>query len=177
MATSLEVVPVLASTREMDTAIRQYLAFRMDPNIEKILNELNQAENKTITGNIEKTSLRVVDDAPIIRMVNSILVQAVQGHCSDIHLEAQEYNIRVRYRLDGELYEVLTLPKNSLAAVVSRIKIMAGMDIAEKRVPQDGRFRMIIENHEVDFRVSTLPVSFGEKVAMRVLDRKMLLIG
>ncbi len=172
MATDLEVVPVLASEKEMDTAIRQYLAFRLDPNMEKILNELKQTGSKTIPGVKETQALRVVDNAPIIRMVNSILIQAVQGHCSDIHIEAQELDIRVRFRVDGELYEVLTLPKISLAAVVSRVKIMAGMDIAEKRIPQDGRFRMIIETREVDFRVSILPTSNGEKVVMRVLDRK-----
>jgi len=171
MATDLEVVPVLASEKELDTAIRQYLAFRLDPNMEKILSELKQGAKKLIPGTKETQSVRIIDDAPIIRMVNSILIQAVQGHCSDIHIEAQELDVRVRFRVDGELYEVLTLPKISLAAVVSRVKIMAAMDIAEKRIPQDGRFRVVIEGREVDFRISTLPTSHGEKVVMRVLDR------
>ena len=171
MATDLEVVPVLASEKELDTAIRQYLAFRLDPNMEKILSELKQGAKKLIPGTKKTQSVRIIDDAPIIRMVNSILIQAVQGHCSDIHIEAQELDVRVRFRVDGELYEVLTLPKISLAAVVSRVKIMAAMDIAEKRIPQDGRFRVVIEGREVDFRISTLPTSHGEKVVMRVLDR------
>jgi len=169
MATGLEVVPVLASEKELDTAARQFLAFRLDPNMEKILGELGQNGKKLISGIVDVQSMD--DDAPIIRMVNSLLVQAVQGRCSDIHIEAQELDVRVRFRVDGELYEVLTLPKISQAAVVSRIKIIAGMDISEKRIPQDGRFRMIIEGRDVDFRISTLPTSHGEKVVMRVLDR------
>jgi type IV pilus assembly protein PilB len=171
MATGFEVVPVLVSEKEVDLAIRQLLAFRLDPNIEKILGELNQNEKRSTTGAKDIQPLRIDDDAPIIRMVNSILTQAVQRRCSDIHIEAQESDIRVRFRMDGELYEVLSLPKISQAAVVSRVKVIAGMDIAEKRVPQDGRFNMVIEGREVDFRVSTLPTSHGEKVVMRILDR------
>jgi type IV pilus assembly protein PilB len=170
MATGLEVVPVLASEQEIEAATHQMLAFHLDPNVEKILGELNQGANK-IPGSKDIQSMNIDDDAPIIRMVNSLLIQAVQGRCSDIHIEAQAADVRVRFRVDGELYEVLTLPKNSLAAVVSRIKIMAGMDISEKRIPQDGRFRIIIEGRDVDFRTSTLPTSQGEKVVMRVLDR------
>ena len=104
-------------------------------------------------------------------MVNSMLAQAVRGRASDMHIEPQEDHTRVRFRIDGELYQVLTLPQISLAAVVSRLKIMAGMDIAEKRIPQDGRFRMEIEQREVDFRVSSLPTSNGEKIVLRILDR------
>jgi type IV pilus assembly protein PilB len=170
MATGLEVVPVLASEKEIDTATRQILAFRLDPNMEKILGELSLTAKK-IPGLKDMQSINFDDDAPIIRMVNSLLIQAVQGRCSDIHIEGQESDVRVRFRVDGELYQVLTLPKISLAAVVSRIKIIAGMDISEKRIPQDGRFRMNIEGREVDFRVSTLPTSLGEKVVMRILDR------
>jgi type IV pilus assembly protein PilB len=169
MATGLDVVPVLASEKDMDTAIRQYLAFRLDPNMERILGELNQESKSSYT--TKETTVKIDDDAPVIRMVNSILVQAVQGRCSDVHIEPRENDVRVRFRVDGELYEVLTLPRSSLAAVVSRIKIVGGMDIAEKRIPQDGRFRMNLEGREVDFRVSTLPVSWGEKVVLRILDR------
>lgn len=176
MATGLDVIPVLASEKEMDTAIRQYLAFRLDPNMERIIGELHQDKKDSSNESRDLQMVKADDDAPIIRMVNSILVQAVQGRCSDIHIEPQEGDVRVRFRIDGELYEVLSLPRMSSAAVVSRIKIMSGIDIAEKRVPQDGRFRMNIDRREVDFRVSTLPTSHGEKVVMRILDRSNALM-
>lgn len=170
MATGFDVVPVLASEKELDTAIRQYLAFRLDPKMELILGELNRDTGQS-SYQRDLQPVRIDDDAPIIRMVNSLLIQAVQGRASDIHIEPQEMDVRVRFRVDGELYEVLSIPKITLAAVISRIKIMASMDIAEKRVPQDGRFRMNVEAREIDFRVSTLPTALGEKVVMRILDR------
>lgn len=171
MATGLDVVPMLASEKEIDIAIHQNLAFRLDPDIDKILGELVQENKITAAARKNLQTVRVDDDAPIIRMVNSILIQAVQARCSDIHIEPQQNEVRIRFRLDGGLYQVLNIPLNSLAAVVSRVKIMAGMDIAEKRIPQDGRFRMEIEGREVDFRTSTLPTSFGEKMVLRILDR------
>ena len=171
MATSLDIVPVLASERDLDTAIRQYLAFRLDPGMESIVNELGLDGKANAMRLRELQNMKIDEDAPIIRMVNSILVQAVQGRCSDIHVEPQEKDLRVRFRVDGELYEVLSLPQLSQAAVISRIKISANMDIAEKRVPQDGRFRMMIDGREVDFRVSTLPTALGEKAVLRILDR------
>lgn len=169
MASGLDIIPVLASERELESAIRQYLAFQMDPGMEKILNELKETARPNRRDN--QNIVRIEDEAPIIRMVNSILNQAVQGRCSDIHLEPQEGDMRVRFRVDGELYEVLHIPKASEPAVVSRLKIMSGMDIAEKRIPQDGRFSINIEGREIDFRVSTLPTSYGEKVVLRILDR------
>lgn len=175
MVTGRDVTPVLASEKELDIAIRQFLAFRLDPNIDIILSELNQ-EGKLPAPNTKDIPLtRTEDEAPLIRVVNSIMLQAVQGRCSDVHVEPRENDIGIRYRVDGELYEVLTLPKALAAAIVSRIKIMAGMDIAERRLPQDGRFQMKVENREVDFRVSTLPVIHGEKAALRILDRANVL--
>lgn len=171
MVTGLDVIPVLASERDMDTTIRQYFALRVDADVERILGELIQEEKNSFNTQKENTVLKIDDDAPVVRMVNSILAQAVQGRASDIHIEPQEKDIRVRFRMDGQLYEVLNLPKKSSGAVVSRIKIMAGMDIAEKRIPQDGRVRMNFEGRTVDFRISTLPAVFGEKVVLRVLDR------
>jgi len=176
MVTGLEVIPVLADQQEIDMAIRQFLAFRLDPDMEKILGELRQDMKKKTTGDLEIQSLNV-DDAPIIRMVNYLLRQAVQVSCSDIHIEPQEKDVRVRFRIDGELYEVFTLPRLSLPAMVSRIKIIGGMDISEKRIPQDGRFRMMIEGCDIDFRISTLPTSNGEKVVVRVLDQSQALTG
>ncbi|NLO22073.1 MAG: type II/IV secretion system protein [Syntrophomonadaceae bacterium] len=170
MATGLDIIPVLAGDRDMDIAIRQYLAFRVDPNIDKILGELGQESQMEANERIQAL-VRVDDDAPIIRMVNSILNQAVNGRASDIHIEPQEHDLRIRFRIDGELFEVLSLPKKVQAAVISRLKIMSNMDIAEKRVSQDGRFRMDIDGHEIDFRVSTLPIAYGEKAVLRILDR------
>ncbi len=171
LATNMDVVPVLASERDIDTAIRQYLAFRLDPGMQNIVNELGLDGKANALRLKELQNMKLDEDAPIIRMVNSILVQAVQGRCSDIHVEPQEKDLRVRFRVDGELYEVLSLPQLSQAAVLSRIKISANMDIAEKRVPQDGRFRMVVDGREVDFRVSTLPTALGEKAVLRILDR------
>lgn len=170
MATGLDIIPVLAGEKDMDTAIRQFLAFRLDPNIEKVLGELTQ-DRQLETGDKLPSVLKVDEDAPVIRMVNSILIQAVHGRASDIHVEPQELDLRIRFRIDGDLFEVLSLPKKIQAAVISRLKIMSNMDIAEKRISQDGRFRMNIDGHEIDFRVSTLPISNGEKAVLRILDR------
>lgn len=171
MVTNLDVAPVVASPRDLDTAIRQYLAFRMDPDMQNIVNELKLDVKANARRPKELQNIKIDEDAPVIRMVNSILAQAVQGRCSDVHIEPQANDLRVRFRVDGELYEVLSLPQFSQAAVISRIKISANMDIAEKRVPQDGRFRMEVDGREVDFRVSTLPTAWGEKAVLRILDR------
>jgi len=120
--------------------------------------------------------MEVADDAPVIRMVNSLLKQAVQGGASDIHIEPLENDVRVRFRIDGELWEVLSLPKKSFPATVSRIKIMADLDISERRLPQDGRIKIKIAGRKVDLRVSSLPTIFGEKVVMRILDPMALKI-
>lgn len=171
MSSGLEVMPLIASVMELDIAIQQYMAFNPDPNMERLIGEFSKPRST----DKKKRDFQLFSmdyDAPIIRMVNSILTQAVHGRCSDIHIEPQENSIRVRFRMDGELHEVMTLPISSEAAIISRIKIMAGMDIAEKRIPQDGRFRMEFDSREVDFRVSTLPAFYGEKMVLRILDRK-----
>ena len=112
------------------------------------------------------------DDAPIIRLLNALLSEAVRSHASDIHLETFEQQLRVRMRIDGVMREVLTPPRALSALLVSRIKVMARLDIAEKRVPQDGRISLRLAGHEVDVRVSTLPAAHGERVVMRLLDKQ-----
>ena len=112
------------------------------------------------------------DDAPIIRLINALLSEAIRLNASDIHIETFEKRLVVRFRVDGELKEIIT-PKRQLAPLlVSRIKVMAKLDIAEKRVPQDGRISLRLAGREVDVRVSTLPSSFGERVVMRLLDKQ-----
>ena len=168
--TGLDVVPVMASERELESAIQQYTALQVDSKMEKLLGELNQYNYGAVI-ETETPGMELNDDAPVIRMVNSLLKQAVQGGASDIHIEPLEHDVRVRFRIDGELWEVLALPKKSFPATVSRVKIMANLDISEKRVPQDGRTRLIIDGREIDFRISTLPSIHGEKIVMRILDR------
>lgn len=111
------------------------------------------------------------DEAPIIRFVNSLITQGYKERASDIHIEPFEAEVVVRYRIDGILYEVLRPPRQAQASIVSRIKIMSGLNIAEKRLPQDGRFRVRIAGKDLDVRVSTLPTAFGERVVMRLLEQ------
>ena len=123
------------------------------------------------------TLRKLVDDAPVVRLVNVIIVQALRQRASDIHIEPQETRVRVRYRIDGALYVVMTPPAHIHAAIISRIKIMAEMDIAERRLPQDGRIQLKVESKEIDLRVSTIPTVFGEKVVMRILDKSQTLVS
>ena len=114
------------------------------------------------------------DDAPIIRLINAVLTQAVKENASDIHIEPFENRLKVRYRVDGVLQEVESPPAASTAAVISRVKIMAKLNIAERRLPQDGRIMLRVQGKELDLRVSTVPTSFGESVVMRILDRESI---
>ena len=114
---------------------------------------------------------KMAESAPIIRLVNLILLNAIEDRASDIHIEAMKDQVNIRYRIDGVLYEIAPPPKHLLAPVVSRIKIMSGLDIAEKRLPQDGAISVKYQDREIDLRVSTIPTVYGEKVVMRLLDR------
>lgn len=120
---------------------------------------------------------RQAQDAPIVQLANQVLAKAIKRQCSDIHIEPQDRNVMVRYRLDGVLFVDRTLPKAILAALVSRYKIMADLDIAERRLPQDGRIRVRFSGKDVDFRVSTIPSKHGEKVVMRQLDKSNTSLG
>jgi type II secretion system protein E len=119
----------------------------------------------------------VAQEAPVIRLANLVVLQAVRQSASDIHVEPQERVLRVRYRVDGVLSPVMSPPKHVHAALVSRLKIMAGMNIAERRVPQDGRIPLKVDNRDITLRVSTIPTTWGEKVVMRILDKQGALVG
>lgn len=120
---------------------------------------------------------RQAQDAPIVLLANQILAKAIKRRCSDVHVEPQERDVTVRYRLDGVMFIDRRLPKAILAALVSRYKIMADLDIAERRVPQDGRIRVRFSGRDIDFRVSTIPAKYGEKVVMRILDKSNTTLG
>jgi len=117
------------------------------------------------------------ETAPIVKIVNLILLEALRRRSSDVHVEPEEEDVKVRYRIDGNLQDVLKIPKKNQNAVLARLKIMSGMDITEFRIPQDGRFKIKTRNKEVDFRVSALPTTFGTKMVLRALDKSNLSIG
>ncbi|MCJ8499369.1 type II secretion system ATPase GspE [Desulfatitalea alkaliphila] len=118
----------------------------------------------------------MASEAPIIRLVNRLILNAIEQRASDIHFEPFEGLFKVRYRIDGVLHEVESPPVRLQAAIISRVKIMAKLDIAERRLPQDGRIKLLISNREIDFRISTLPTMFGESLVMRILDRENLVL-
>jgi type IV pilus assembly protein PilB len=179
-----DVEPVMALEEEILTAINRF--HNTDSNVSEVIsNALKDVDLDSIevaTGGKEEDvsveALReLVEEAPIVRLANLIISRGVQDGASDIHVEPSRTGLRVRYRVDGILQDAQTLPKKVQASLISRIKIMAEMDIAEKRAPQDGRISLIIEGKQYDFRVSTLPAVFGEKVVLRVLDKSALNIG
>jgi type IV pilus assembly protein PilB len=135
--------------------------------------ELEIGHDATSADNLDEM-LNSAEDAPVVRIVNSILIEALRKHASDIHIEPMEKKIRLRYRVDGVLYENPSPPKSVQSAISSRIKIMSNLDIAERRIPQDGRFKIKALGKEVDLRVSYLPTVHGEKIVMRILDKTAL---
>ncbi len=136
-------------------------------NLDQLAHELDEPQDL----------LDATDEAPIIRLVNSVLFQAVRQRASDIHFESFERGLVVRYRIDGVLYPVLTPPKRLQSSIIARLKIMAGLNIAEKRLPQDGRFAIRTAGKDVDLRVSVLPTSHGERVVLRLLEKENRLLN
>ncbi len=117
----------------------------------------------------------LASEAPIIKLVNLFITRAVESRASDIHIEPFGDEIKIRYRIDGVLSDVESAPKRLQAAIVSRIKIMAKLNIAERRLPQDGRIRLLVGEREIDLRVSTIPILHGESIVMRILDRESII--
>lgn len=173
--THKEIVPVIADPKEIEKAINKYYGDNQT-NIGDILKELGKDDE--IAKEVAEAKTGAADDlanlaneTPIIRFVNLVLTQAVQDRASDIHFEPFEDEFKIRYRVDGALYEMSPPPKHLALPVISRLKVMSNLDISERRIPQDGRISMTIVDRQVDFRVSTLPTQFGESVVLRVLDR------
>ncbi len=177
MLTSYDIEPVVAVQSELrDTIEKHYGVGKQSAELyEELVGERSADGVETVKEVDEMSDLAQLkadaDDAPIIRLVNLLLVNALEQGASDIHIEPFEKTLRVRYRIDGKLEETKCPPRNIFAALISRIKIMASLDIAEHRLPQDGRFRIRYKGREIDFRTAVLPCYYGEKVVMRVLDK------
>ena len=145
---------------------------------ERVIEDMQEGEAGRILSEIEETAdlLEDTSDAPVVKLVNLMLSQAVKARASDIHIEHSQHKLRIRHRVDGILYDMLSPPKHIQSALISRIKIMAKMNIAEKRLPQDGRIKIRIADKNIDIRVSTIPVAFGERVVLRLLDKTNVLL-
>lgn len=170
---NMEIIPVLASPREITANINKYFGEQVVQNaVEefKIENGLSDYDNE----GSESTKQQAMD-APIVKMVNSLIEQAIRSRASDIHIEPHEKYAKVRFRIDGALKEISQIDPRILPAIVTRIKISGGMNIAEKRRPQDGRASFSIEGIAFDLRISTVPTVYGEKVVMRLTDKRGLL--
>lgn len=180
--TGYDVQPVLSTEGSIRSAINKYYdttdALQTVLKDIKLQEAIEDGDLDIVHEGDEKVDLKdlkeAVEEAPVVKLVNFILADGVTKGVSDIHVEAYEKKFRVRYRLDGILYEAMVPPMKLRAAMTSRLKIMAELDIAERRLPQDGRIKLRMKNKEVDLRVSTLPCLFGEKVVMRILDKSNL---
>jgi type IV pilus assembly protein PilB len=171
-----DIIPVVADPAAIETAVSKYYGDAQS-SVADIIKELGQdneiareaAEAAASGAASDLTNL--ANETPIIRFVNLVLFQAIQDRASDIHFEPFEDEFKIRYRVDGALYEMSPPPKHLALPVISRLKVMSGLDISERRLPQDGRISMQIAGRSIDLRVSTLPTQFGESVVLRVLDR------
>ncbi|HRJ27311.1 MAG TPA: ATPase, T2SS/T4P/T4SS family [Fimbriimonadaceae bacterium] len=198
MVSGLRVVPVQAVPGAIEDAIKKYYSSGqasseaakpagggaanpggtgMDASMRMLMAEASAGRGASEDDAGDADAEKMAEQAPIIKLSNALIQQAIQDRASDIHVEPQQRAVRVRYRIDGVLLEAMTVPKNLQAPLISRLKIMAEMNIAERRVPQDGRIEVRNAGKEYDLRVSSIPTPQGEKIVMRILDKQSVMIG
>jgi type IV pilus assembly protein PilB len=169
--TGRDVQPVVATASDVEQAIQKYST--LGEEVEQLASEAASAAD---VGEDAADVEAAIEDAPIVKLVNAIMTQAVSDRASDVHIEPTEKDVRVRFRVDGVLHEVMHSPKNIQNGLLSRLKVMADLNIAERRVPQDGRIGMKVANRQLDLRVATLPTVYGEKIVIRILDKSQGLL-
>jgi type IV pilus assembly protein PilB len=177
-STGYDIEPVVAGEYSLKKAVEKYYE-TVDDGLQDLLREFDEEDIEVVDGSeddeISVTALQAqVEEAPVVKLINGVLTSAVQKGASDIHFEPYEKDVRVRFRIDGALREIMRPPLRMKAALTSRVKILADLNIAERRVPQDGRIKMRMGRRVIDFRVSTLPGLFGEKIVLRILDKSNL---
>src|SRR6185503_3981987 len=164
----------VARPSEVVEAIEQfYSELRATEHLGEILDKLDLTSTTADDQEVDLAALRQqVEDAPVVRLVNLMIAEAIDARASDIHVEPARDRVTVRFRIDGVLHEVMKPPKNLQMAIISRIKVLSDLDIAVRLLPQDGRLTVHLPDREVDIRVSTLPTAYGEKVVLRLFDKK-----
>jgi type IV pilus assembly protein PilB len=181
----MEIRPLIAIDKDIREAIEQYYGENVTQAIKDVMKdmttneenlELSDASFGAVSEGTAQELLRLTEQEPVVKLTNSILAEGVRRRSSDIFIEPEETSLRVRFRVDGLLQEGLLTTRTMHAGVVSRIKVMSDLDIAEHRIPQDGRFKIQVKGQFVDFRVSVLPTYFGEKVVMRILDKNQAVL-
>jgi len=184
LITGFDIEPVIATEDSILKAINRQFGVTDLAEVQETVKDLSAQDfgglevDEEVEEEVSLDKLKeLVDEAPIVRVVNLIISQAINDKASDIHVEPEAKSVRVRYRVDGVLHDVMSPPKHIQAPMVSRIKIMANLDIAERRIPQDGKIHLRHDNREFDLRVSTLPTIHGEKVVMRILDKSSVMLG
>ncbi len=177
LASGYEIEPLIANEDELNRAFNKYYGLsELDSKAFQDISNIEEDKSPEYLNNTFNNSMEI-NDAPIIRVVNSLIQQGIKMKSSDIHIEPTEKELKIKYRVDGILIENTNLSKAVHLHIVSRIKIMAGMDIAEKRLPQDGRLSYDYEKKQIDLRVSSMPIVYGEKIVMRILDKASMLLG
>src|SRR5574341_1013833 len=180
LVTGLDIEPVIAPEEEISAAIARHYVGDIDLMDEAARSaagvELEIGDDRTEEVSLDRLRT-MVEEAPVVRLVNLMINQAISDGASDIHVEPHKRNVQIRYRVDGILRDIMNAPKAVQAGLISRVKIMANLDIAERRGPQDGRIHLTADSKEFDLRVSTLPTVFGEKAVMRILDQSSTRLG
>lgn len=181
--TKLEIEAVIATEEDIQQTIRRLYRTTeaVNETVKELIRDLGESSLEVKSSQEEELSAEelrdLADDAPVVKLANMIITQAIADGASDIHIEPARDCLKVRYRIDGVMIDSMVLPKRVQASLTSRFKILADMDIAEKRLPQDNRISATIDGREYDFRVSTLPCVYGEKIVMRVLDKSSIRVG
>jgi len=173
--TKCDIKRTIASRTNINTAIDQY--YSVADSMSGVIGAYPEVSAESLAEEKGKVVTLQEDDAPVVKLVNLIITQAVKEKASDIHIEPDENHLRVRYRINGIMKEEASPPKNLQSEIISRIKVAANMDVSEKRLPQDGRLMVNVDAADIDLRISTLPTIHGEKVMIRILDRRILDMG
>lgn len=168
-----KIVPVLSTEKEIQKIINNHYELLKENSTTSVIENLEESDFEILTSPITETEdiLDMANEAPIIRLVNTVIKQAIEDRASDIHIEPFEKDLVIRFRIDGILYNMFTPPKKYQAAIISRIKIMANLNIAENRLPQDGRIQLKVGGKDIDIRVSVFPTYYGERIVLRLLNK------